>query len=131
MNVVKLEGANDITVEVYSGTNNTDILVLSQLDTITKNSTEGLNMELLGFTAEAEAENLLELLRERDPDHIFYYNALLDDSRKIDLNEAAGETLSTEAAWYDYNNAANKFVISEIDSNYLDTGITLAKSSSK
>jgi hypothetical protein len=39
--------------------------------------------------------------------------------------------MQTERTWYNYNNVNNKFVVSEIDSDYLDTGITLARTSSK
>jgi hypothetical protein len=31
--------------------------------------------------------------------------------------------------WYDINNINNKFVVSEIDADYLKTGITIAKAS--
>ena len=37
--------------------------------------------------------------------------------------------MSSPEAFYDKNNIANKFVISEIESSYLSTGITLTKSS--
>ena len=51
-------------------------------------------------------------------------------SNEIDLNLAVTEdTLSNPLAWYDPNNINRKFVISEIDADYLATGITLTKTS--
>ena len=84
--------------------------------------------EILNNTA---AKQLLADIRKADEEGIFYYNAILDNSIKLNINEAAGETMQTEKIWYDYNNVNNKFVVSEIDSDYLDTGITLARTSTK
>ena len=39
------------------------------------------------------------------------------------------EYLSDARMWYDVNNINNKFVISELDTNFIDTGITVAKAS--
>jgi hypothetical protein len=41
------------------------------------------------------------------------------------------DTLASPRIWYDYNNVNNKFVISEIDVDYLNknNGIRIAKSS--
>jgi hypothetical protein len=44
-----------------------------------------------------------------------------------DLDET--DILSHNTNWYDLNNINNKFVISEIDANYLATGVTIARSS--
>ena len=60
----------------------------------------------------------------------FYYNVVIDNATSIDLNENnSDETLSNPYTWYNYNNINNKFVISEIDADYLPTGITIARSS--
>jgi hypothetical protein len=53
----------------------------------------------------------------------------IDNARAIDLNHLVGEKLSSPIAWYDPNNESNKFVISEIDADSLETGITLTKAS--
>lgn len=60
----------------------------------------------------------------------FYYNTPIDNDNAIDLNDnIETHTLASPESWYDPNNTANKFVISEIDADYLSTGITLTKSS--
>ena len=56
----------------------------------------------------------------------------IPNNEQIDLNPlltADEENLSSQLIWYDKNNINNKFVISEIDADYLATGITIAKSS--
>lgn len=112
-----------------------DLIIFGQLDIIDKTEDDqGLNLEILKYNAITEttaAEQLLADLKEADEEHIFYYNAIIDNSTRLDLNINAGETMQTERIWYDYNNVNNKFVVSEIDSDYLDTGITLARTSSK
>ena len=37
--------------------------------------------------------------------------------------------MSSPLAWYDYNNICNKFVISELDADKFEKGISLTKSS--
>ena len=59
--------------------------------------------------------------------HELYYNCPINNSLAIDLSDS--ETLLDAAAWYDYNNKNNNFVISEIDADYLSKGIRIAKSS--
>lgn len=60
----------------------------------------------------------------------FYYSIPVQASSDIEINELVeDEKLSSPYIWYDPNNINNKFVISEIDSDYLSTGITINKSS--
>lgn len=80
----------------------------------------------------SEHEQLLNTLNELDINHEFYYNHKLDNSLAIDINESLintedAEIMSTPRLWYDSNNINNKFVVSEIDTNY--NGITIARSS--
>ena len=60
---------------------------------------------------------------------MFYYNCIINNDRALNINPTAGETLCTQNTWYDYNNVCNKFVISEIDADYLSDGIQIVKSS--
>jgi len=60
----------------------------------------------------------------------FYYNVPISNSNAIDLNSSLDtDTLASPESWYDPNNVNNKFVISEIDSDYLSRGITLTRAS--
>ncbi len=68
----------------------------------------------------------------------FYYNCPMDSGtvlsinpNAIDSNTNKNENLASARIWYDYNNVNNKFVISEIDADYLDKGIQIAQSSKK
>lgn len=72
-------------------------------------------------------KQIMQDIYNRDKTHEFYYNAILDNSSLIDLH--ADEKLSDARIWYDYNNKANKFVVSELDTAYFKTGITLTPSS--
>lgn len=78
-----------------------------------------------------------EAIKALDVDNEFYYNCLLDNSSTIDINtdlnitDTNAEMLSSPKMWYDYNNVNNKFVISEIDSTWLKSGITISRSSKR
>lgn len=61
----------------------------------------------------------------------FYFSAPLLASTAIEINPlvATDTLLKNPLTWYDNNNTNNKFVISEIDTDYLKTGITIARTS--
>jgi hypothetical protein len=60
----------------------------------------------------------------------FYYTVPIQKASEIDLNAAVeSDKLSSPMTWYDPNNVNRKFVVSEIDAEYLSTGITLTKAS--
>ena len=61
----------------------------------------------------------------------FYWNCPIDTELQLNINTVADETLRSSNSWYDANNVNNKFVISEIDANYLTTGIQIENSSKK
>jgi len=76
-------------------------------------------------------QQLFKDINLMDPNHQFYYNFIPEQSLQIDINTKINENLKLSKLNYDYNNINNKFVISEIDADYLDKGIMLASSSSK
>ena len=83
-----------------------------------------------GFFYETTLDQLLYDIRETEIVNDFYYNVPIQDTTDIDLNpNIVEDKLSSPLTWYDPNNVNNKFVISEIDADYLSTGITLSKSS--
>ncbi len=102
------------------------VLIFSDLDIL--DTTQEYN-PALGLADSTEYSALITEIRELDTNNEFYYNAILDRSNIINLNTKAGETLKSSKSLFDYNNIANKFTISEIDTNYLKTGITLTKAS--
>ena len=133
INIIKLP-ATITNVEIYTNintTDNNDIIIFGNLDLIVEGSELNKKIDYRKLLGSASAyAQVLSDLKAIDPDLQFYYNAVLDNSNIIDLNENNDdETLSNPYTWYDYNNVNNKFVISEISADDLETGITIAKSS--
>ena len=94
------------------------------------------------YTKRAETKNardeILKELNKLDTDHQFYYNCIVNNSVALNINSSLADTeeaekLSTPRIWYDSNNINNKFVISEIDSSWLEhkNGIMIARSSKR
>jgi hypothetical protein len=124
-------------------------LFLSDVDTVNKENQPdlGLNLNVLDyqyvgnqsgsnangkFTNET-AYSLLKDLLEKDPNHEFYYNCPLQSATALDINTKLlgdeAECLSNTRIWYEPNNVNNKFVISQIDIDYVDNGIVISKAS--
>ncbi len=76
-------------------------------------------------------EQLLNDIRRLDRDHDFYYTTTVESRLAIELNESDSKlnTLMNPAVNYDINNINNNFVISKLDIDYLDSGLTIARSS--
>lgn len=134
MNVIRLASSNTITLH---NVNDDDAFIISPLDIVKTNNVDGvsdrgLNLSLLQYkstTTDSDAVSLLAMLRDYDPEHRFYYNNILESSKTININSDLDENLLSPNCWYDYNNVNNKFVVCEIDSDYMKNGITIANSS--
>jgi hypothetical protein len=76
-------------------------------------------------------KQLLEDIRAKDVDRLFYYNVPIETSLAIEFNESnkALNTLMNPMINYDINNVNNNFVISKLDIDYLTKGIQIARSS--
>ncbi len=81
----------------------------------------GLNNNALGLTTLVTKNNLnlvevqkelLDKISSLDSNKLFYYSTDIDSSKEIELID---DGLASPYAFYDYNNIANKWVISEID----------------
>ena len=126
INVVKI--SKSCTLNIGSGTGT---MIFSSLDIIPTGD-KGINPKLAyKKTSDRSIEQqILADIKKLDPSNKFYYNAPMNNETLIDLNpEDPSDTLADPRAWYLYNNVNNKFVGSEIDANYLTTGIAIAKSS--
>lgn len=82
----------------------------------------------------SNAKQLLLDLAAEDPERQFYYACFVDNRQAINVNKQLvgsenGPKMSSPATWYDPNNLNNKFVVSEIDQRYLNTGIQIATTS--
>lgn len=128
LNTVCITKSGKLRLHIANGMT-TGIVVYSQLDIINRKET-GLNPEL-GLTSRNAFNTVLNTIRGIDTDHNFFYNCPILPDLAISFGGSASDvqTLADSAAWYDPNNINNNFVISEIDSNYLDKGIKIANSS--
>jgi hypothetical protein len=136
LNIIKLS-SNVKQLEVYADEAKKSTVVFGNLDIVTtinpKLDYRINNAEDYDTPEEAEQAKLNLLLQDIRNSGIakdFYYNVPIQRSNEIDLNPAIAEDkLSSPLSWYDPNNINRKFVISEIDADYLSTGITLTKAS--
>jgi hypothetical protein len=131
-----LEVSPRVTELTFKTTNSNstslDTIIIGNLDLVKDNELNPkLDYRIIDDSDGNSAfKQLLADIREIIPAQSFYYNVPTQDTSTIDLNPYVEEDkLSSPLAWYDPNNINNKFVISEIDSSYLTTGITLTKAS--
>lgn len=124
---------NATTVEVYADTDTNpeesyqSNIIFSKLSVV-KGINPKLNYHNRTSSDTTGYTELLKDIRETKVADTFYYNCPVDNSNAIEINEfIADETLASPYAWYDKNNVNNKFVISQIDADYLKTGITLTR----
>lgn len=135
INVIQL--TEPCTISIYADSKKIDTVTFSNLDIInTTTNSKGINIDLLQYYVIDKADAATQLLADIntvDLNHIFYYNTPLESSLALNINSnltnSDKETLATPRIWYDYNNANNKFVISEIDADFLSKGITIDRSS--
>ena len=135
INVVEFKEACVINLFPDSLDEHSTTIIFSDLDII-----NGLNTEVIGYGKEsstsidADKQLLVDLYEIVENTAPFYYNCPIESSNAVDLNlnllnTTEPEILSAPHSWYDYNNINNKFVISEIDAEYLDKGIVLTRNS--
>ena len=132
MQIVKLT-PNVKTLKIFADNLKKSTVVFSDLSLV-KDVNPKLNYRYNSANADTNLRTglsqLLADIRATGYEKEFYYNIPVDNSNAIDLNPyIKTDTLASPENWYDANNMANKFVVSEIDADYLDTGLTLSKSS--
>lgn len=138
INVVKI--SESCSIQIFPDHEKKDVLIFGDLDIVNYDLENGpgpINSKLSykqtnvdGEGLEAIERQILHDIRTIDSNHDFYYNALMNNDTELDLNpKDDADTLENPLNWYNYNNVANKFVVSEIDADYLPTGITIAKNS--
>jgi len=128
INIIKLN-SKVTTIEIWPDANKEGTVIFSDIDTI-----KGINQAIGYYQVYKDISadiTLLEDIAKADTNNNFYYNCPLDNGTAIEINVPAGEKLSDAKMLYDYNNIYNKFTISEILSDYLTTGIQIARSSKR
>jgi hypothetical protein len=129
MNIIKID-KNITHLEIYADKAKKSTIIFGNLDII-KGINKKLDYRVIGTTNDKTSlDQLLEDIRDKNIAQDFYYNIPIQRHSEIDLNNyIEEEKLSSPISWYDKNNVNRKFVISEIDADYLSTGITLTKTS--
>lgn len=138
MNVIKIDDPCKLSIyrSENSAADETEAIIFDNINIVSvedkTNNKYGINYKLLDYQGDNTGDAIIPKIIEADPDHEFYYNNPVDNSLAIDINTKAKptpETLRTPYIWYNYNNVNNKFVISEIDGDYLSDGIVIARTS--
>lgn len=130
INVVEVKGTcTKITVKSCAADSHTDTIVFSDLR-IVKDINAKLNYHYNSQSFDSALQQLCADIRSLSIADNFYYNTIIDSTSDIDLNALiTTDTLASPETWYDNNNVNSNFVITEIDADYLSTGITLSKAS--
>jgi hypothetical protein len=119
-------------IEVYPDANLKGMIVFGELSPIVDINYK-LNYKYDTTTITTAQGRIDALMKDIANTHVaddFYYNVPINSDNAIELNQLiADDTLASPLTWYDANNVNNKFVISEIDADYLSTGITLSRAS--
>lgn len=138
INVVKIPSSCTLSINANATKDGKIIFGNLDLVKITEDHKEGIN-DIIDYYKTSEDstvtpdKQLLMDIAAVDTNNEFYYNLPIERNMAIELNDNLigdeAERLSEARVWYDYNNINNKFVISEIDADYLEKGIVIAKSS--
>lgn len=128
INVLKIS-VGTTNIKIYSDSQKTSTIIISDLSIV-----KGINEKLCYFITNNNYDNALDQLladiRATNISSKFYYNVPIENNKAIELNPyVTKDNLLNPRSFFDSNNVNNKFTISEIDADYLDTGITLTKSS--
>ena len=123
------------TLKIKTSITATDSIIFGMPDLVTvTNNDGGINPKLCYSGSDASTgaamADLLVAIKNADQNHEFYYNNIMEGNMLIEMNDQIDDDdMSDPHKLYDKNNICNKFVISEIDSDFLSKGITIAKSS--
>ena len=121
-------------LEVYADKAKNGKIIFGELSLV-KGINENLKYQAIqsGSTALdtllADIKSTVQTTKNNIIEDQFYYNMPIDNNRAINLNPLLEESMLSAETWYDSNNENNKFVVTEIDANHLDKGITLTKAS--
>lgn len=136
INVIELPNGGH-TLEFYPDAQSHDTIIFSNLDIVYQDTdtyqTINPKLQYQKISTDPAAtvtDQILADINNIDYNHQFYYNAIITNSADIDLNLSdEDDTLLNPYILYEYNNINNKFVISEIDADYLSDHVVIAKSS--
>jgi hypothetical protein len=105
INIVELNTVSNLTFNISEPSISTDSIQLSRMS-ITSGFNPGLNLEF----DTSRYDTLLSKISELDSTNAFFYNGALDSVSLIEFND-----VSDPRAFFDNNNLANRFTLSQID----------------
>jgi hypothetical protein len=86
------------------------------------------NGKICTTTTYVDETSVLDYIRTLDPSFEFFYTAEPSVTGGLDLNELdPTDTMAQPKAWFDKQNLANKFVVSALDSKYLQRYVSVSK----
>lgn len=124
-----------IKVNTVESTTKKVNIFISNMDIIPTDEVKSINPQL-GLKGITMSE-LIAKISQLDEHNQFYWNYLTDSSILINFNDKdSTETLASPDIWFDYNNACNKWVISELyageeSENEFNDGIIIDKASKR
>jgi len=139
LNCIKIMKSCSIYIKAEE--NATGSILYDSMRLVKGRETNGINLKLLDpdttFNTEATqaetskkqyADKILKGIASLDKNHDFYYNVPVENSLAIEFDDNIN-SFSNPYTLYDINNINNSFVVSKLDAAYLDTGLSIAKSS--
>ena len=128
LNIIQVSRSDVLTISSMG--NNKAVVTFGTLDLIPVANSINPKLEYKKTGSAEIYEQILADIRALDPNKEFYYNIPVSQDLDIDMNpNDPKDTLENPLNWFNYNNVNNKFVIAEIDTEYLTDDIVIAKSS--
>ena len=132
LNIIQIDQTcTELQFSIDNNASKNTAVIFGKLDII--NTAKPLNTKLSynKINQDTAYKQILADIKALDPEFNFYYNAVINNESALDLNTSDDtDTLKDNPLnWYNYNNINNKFVISEIDADYLKDHIVIAKNS--
>jgi hypothetical protein len=106
INIIEVYSIYDLFLNIDDPSSGTDVLQLSPFS-VTSGYNSAINLAVSDFEGTG---GILEKIAALDTQNIFFYNGTLDSVSLIEFND-----ISDPRAFFDSNNLANKFTMSQID----------------
>ena len=132
-NIIRVNKSGEFKLATIKGATEAETVIYSPMRIIKCNDDGSLKLNpLLNLdtdnTANGLNKSLIDIIYNNYPQ--FYFICPVDQTASLIFNSDGNiKNIDSPAIWYDLNNINNDFVISEIDADYLDSGIKFSYSS--
>ena len=133
LNIIRVNKSGEFKLATIKGATEAETVIYSPMRIIKCNDDGSLKLNpLLNLdtdnTANGLNKSLIDIIYNNYPQ--FYFICPVDQTASLIFNSDGNiKNIDSPAIWYDLNNINNDFVISEIDADYLDSGIKFSYSS--